>query len=185
MDEAEAAFRSIVNERALRGSSRGIRGKHIVVCFSEAPIEVLAKMFREDGRDFRYRPFGVMVPKTWLFDLGGRPAIYQPESDFDLLPESLRYRHVRFDRPDAPNDFSFEREWRIETEALALDPKICTLVVPDREWDYKLREEHDVRDMMKASALMKNPFTRMTKYEWHVLALGDIGAPFPINDDTA
>jgi hypothetical protein len=183
MAEVETAFRSIVKDRALRGSNRGIRGKHTVVCFSEAPVDVLAKMFREDGRGFRYRPFGVMVPKTWLFDLGGCPAIYQPEADFELLPESLRYRHVRFDHPGAPNDFSFEREWRIETKTLTLDPGVCTLVVPDREWDYKLREEHYERDMIKARYLGFNPFTRITKYEWHVLALGDLGASFPLNDD--
>lgn len=185
MAAAEASFRSIVKERALRGSSRGIRGKHTVVCFSEAPVDVLAKMFREDGREFRYRPFGIMVPKVWLFELGGRPAIYQPEADFELLPEALRYRHVRLDRPGSPTDFSFEREWRIQIETLALDPKVCTLVVPNREWDYKLREEHEERDVIKARHLQMGPFTRITKYEWHVLALGDLGASFPINDDAA
>lgn len=180
--EAERAFRSIVEQRRLLGSSKGIRGGHKVVCFSEAPIEVLAKMFRSTGREFRYRPFGVMVPKAWLFVQGGRPVIYQPESEFDGLPEDLQYRHVRFDAPGAEKDFTFEREWRIKADEVALDPLVCTLVVPDREWDYRLREEHDAQDMRKASALQMNPFTRISKYEWHVLALGDLGAEFPLND---
>jgi hypothetical protein len=180
--EAEHAFRSIVEQRMLLGSSKGIRAGHKVVCFSEAPIDVLAKVFSSTGHEFRYRPFGVMVPKAWLFKQGGRPVIYQPESEFDALPEDLQYRHVRFDAPGTEKDFTFEREWRIKAEEVALDPKVCTLVVPNREWDYRLREEHDSRDMRKASALRMNPFTRISKYEWHVLALGDLGAEFPLND---
>jgi len=72
--EAEQSFRSIMNEKMLRGSSNGVRGSHKVVCFSEAPIDVLAKLFSQTSHNFRYRPFGVMVRKDWLFNLGGRPA---------------------------------------------------------------------------------------------------------------
>lgn len=183
MADAEVIFRSIMTERRLRGSSNGIRGGHAVVCFSEAPVDVLAKMFRSTGRDFRYRPFGVMVPKTWLHAQGGRPVIYQPESEFAGLPPNVQYRHVRFDAPGSETDFTFEREWRIATESLALDATSCTLVVPDREWDYRLRDEHDERDMNKARALRINPFVRISRYDWHVLALGDLGAEFPLNDD--
>lgn len=183
LQEAETAFRSIVGERQLRGSSNGVRGGHKVVCFSEAPIDVLAKLFSSTAHDFRYRPFGVMVPKAWLFDHGGRPVIYQPEQDFELLPNELQHRHVRFDRPGGEKDFTFEREWRVATNALQLDPRVCTLIVPDRQWDYKLRGEHDEKDMRKAAALRMNPFTRISAFEWHILALGDIGARFPLNDD--
>lgn len=183
--EAEAAFRNIHATRALRGSNAGIRGGHKVVCFSEAPVEVLARMFSSTGHSFRYRPFGVMVPKSWLFAKGGRPVIYQPESEYDLLPPELQYRHVRLDEPNGAKDFTFEREWRIRTDVLQLDPSACTLIVPDREWDYRLREEDHERDTRNARVLMNHPFIRMSKYEWHVLALGDLGARFPLNDDAA
>jgi hypothetical protein len=183
--EAEAAFRSILNERKLRGSNINVRGGHKVICFSEAPVDVLARLFSSTGHSFRYRPFGIMVPKKWLFSKGGRPVIYQPEEDFSLLPMSLQYRHVRLDEPGAAKDFTFEREWRIATEELPLESAECTLIVPTRDWDYKLRDEHDQRDMQRASAIGMNPFTRISKYEWHVLALGDLGARFPLNDDAA
>lgn len=182
LSEAEHAFRNILGQRRLLGSSKGVRGGHKVVCFSEAPIDVLAKVFSSTGHDFRYRPFGVMVPKAWLFEQGGRPVIYQPESEFEALPPNLQYRHVRFDAPGSDKDFTFEREWRIQAEEVALDPQVCTLVVPSREWDYRLREEHDSRDVRTASALGMNPFTRISKYEWHVLALGDLGAELRLND---
>lgn len=181
--EAETTFRSIMSERRLRGSSQGIRGGHKVVCFSEAPVDVLAKLFASRGHEWRYRPFGVMVTKHWLFSLGGRPAIYQPESDYQFLPPELQYRHVRFEGPGGDKDFTFEREWRILGEELPLDPKNCTLLVPHREWDYKLRDEHNERDTRRARALRIHPFVRISNYDWHVLALGDLGASFPINDD--
>jgi hypothetical protein len=41
--------------------------------------------------------FGLMFEKNWIFDRGGRPVIYQPESELDLLPENLRWRDVRFE----------------------------------------------------------------------------------------
>lgn len=183
--EAETSFRNIVTERQLRGSNKGIRGGHKVVCFSESPVDVLAKMFSGTGHSFRYRPFGIMVSKSWLFAKGARPVIYQPESDYDLLPEQLQYRHVRFDEPGAEKDFTFEREWRISTESLILNPTECTLIVPSREWDYRLRDEHTERDMRKASGLRFGPFGRISSYDWHVLALGDLGAKFAINDEAS
>jgi hypothetical protein len=182
MVEAEQAFQSIVTERRLRGSNKNIRGGHLVVCFSEAPVDILARMFSGGGRSFRYRPFGIMVRKDWLFALGGRPVIYQPDDDYKLLPEPLQFRHVRFDEPGSAKDFTFEREWRICTESLILEPTNCTLVVPDREWDYRLRRDHDRHDMDCARAMKRHPFTRITNFDWHVLALGDLGAKFPIND---
>jgi hypothetical protein len=110
---AEANFRQIVRDRALLGSSKGIRGGFKVICFSEAPVDVLARIFSGPPEEWRYSPFGVMVPKSWLFGHGGRPVIYQPEDEFQLLPESLQYRHVRYDQPGGEKDFTFEREWRI------------------------------------------------------------------------
>jgi hypothetical protein len=183
LQESVAAFRSIVAEEQLRGSSNGVRGGHKVVCFSEAPIDVLAKLFSSTAHNFRYRPFGVMVSKAWLFARGGRPVIYQPEAESKLLPAELQHRHVRLDEPGSDRDFTFEREWRIATDALKLEPHACTLIVPDREWDYKLRQEHDEKDMRKARLLGMNPFTRISAFEWHILALCDLGARFPLNDD--
>jgi hypothetical protein len=130
--------------------------------------------------NFPMPPFGVMVSKQWLFAKGGRPVIYQPSGELDLLPESLRWRHKDFNEPGNPkNDYTWEREWRIEIDALKLEPKECTLIVPDRDWDYRLRDEHIHSDMQTASffiSTFKTPFARVTGYDWHVLALGDLAA---------
>ena len=173
--DAENAFRNIIKERALIGANRDVRGNYKVVCFSEAPIDVLTRVFENPSiHGFRYRPFGVIVEKEWLFKQGGRPVIYQPEQEFESLPETHRFRHVRYE-PSNAIDHTFEREWRIKTERLTLEPKSCTLVVPSRGWDYKFREEHAEQDMRRASFSGMNPFTRITNFDWHFLALDDLG----------
>jgi hypothetical protein len=80
-----------------------------------------------------------MVSKLWLFQQGGRPVIYQPDGEYDLLPEVLRYRHVRYE-PDQV-DFTWEREWRIQTKTLPLDLQQTTFVVPSRAWEDRFRSE--------------------------------------------
>ncbi len=173
--DAENAFRSIIKDKALIGSSGGVRGNYNVVCFSEAPIDVLTRVFENpSAHGFRYRPFGVIVEKEWLFEQGGRPVIYQPEEEFELLTEELRFRHVRYE-PSRNIDHTFEREWRIKTERLTLEPKSCTLVVPSRGWDYRFREEHVEHDMRIAGTLRVGPFARITNFDWHFLALDDLG----------
>jgi hypothetical protein len=79
----------------------------------------------------RYAPLGVMVDKRWLYERGGRPVIYQSHAEFDELPESKQHLHVRYE-PDQGIDYSWEREWRIKTDSLELDPEQTTIVVPSR-----------------------------------------------------
>src|SRR6266404_5831262 len=136
---AIANFLSIVRGGRIYGGTGHVRGGYRCVCFSEAPIAVIAQMVA--NRDSRYAPLGVMVDKTWLFAQGGRPVIYQPESEFETLPESIRYRHVRYD-PVASIDVTWEREWRIRTDSLQLDPRATTFVVPGRAIMESLVAEH-------------------------------------------
>jgi hypothetical protein len=82
-----------------------------------------------------------MVPKTWLFVRGGRPVIYQPDEEFEGLPEKYRWRHVRFD-PASEVDFTWEREWRIQTDQLDFDPWTAKVIVPSYEWVNRLEEDH-------------------------------------------
>lgn len=67
--------------------------------------------------------------------------IYQPDVEFDLLPESIRWRHVRYE-PDTI-DFTWEREWRIKCDYLDFTPEVACIVVPSKEWADWLVAEHD------------------------------------------
>ena len=172
--DAEATFRKIITDRALLGSSNQIRGGFNVVCFNEAPVYVLARVSPDHDHPWRYSQFGFMVPKAWFFAKGGRQVIYQPEEEFAILPESEQYRHVRLEQPGGPKDWTFEREWRIRTECLPLEPDVCTVIVPDKEWESRLRQEHDQLDMRIAGAMGMNPFTCISRFPWHFLALSDL-----------
>jgi hypothetical protein len=137
----------IIREGRLIGSGNLIRGGHKCVCFTEAPITELHATFSlveltSDQKDrVRYESFGVAVTKEWLFERGGRPVIYQSEKEFKTLPESLQYRHVRYE-PNRDIDFTWEREWRIHCDELRLDPKETLVVVPTCEESYELMYGH-------------------------------------------
>lgn len=186
-DQAAAqVFLSILKEGQLRGGTGNIKGSFRCVCFSEAPISKLGYLLALSGaHGVRYKPFGIMVPKAWFFSTGGRPVIYQPDLEYHLLHESQRFRHVRYEPnyPAYPIDFTWEREWRIQTEALILDPAHTTVVVPTRGWEERLQAEHMQR--ISARAQVTLGFTgpsSVTKQPWHFIALEDLGVSMPVDE---
>lgn len=173
---AADAFLSIMRERKLRSGTTYIRGSHPCVCFSEAPLSKLSHLLANPGTTgMRYKPFGVMVDKTWLFDRGGRPVIYQPDDEYKLLDESQRYRHVRYEPGSV--DFTWEREWRVHAKELALDPAAVTLIVPTRAWEQWVFDQFIDRLSLQAQVLPES--IGLTKFEWHFLVLEDLGVEFP------
>lgn len=156
--EAFQALGKILKQRKLVGGSGLIKGGHTCVCFSEAPISALSRILAQNDRqEFRYQPYGVIVDKLWLYEQGGRPVIYGPDSDYALLPDAMKYRHVRFHLSAAYSiDYTGEREWRIKAEFLQISPDVVTIVVPDRR--------------------AKEAFVRHYKEDnWHFIVLGDLG----------
>jgi hypothetical protein len=118
-DDAFARLRAIIGERRLIAGNRMIRGGYRCVCFTEAPPAAFADAFVSRAPFTRCSRFGLMFDKTWVYDRGGRPVIYQPDSDFSILPEALRWRHVRFEpTSEQVIDFTWEREWRIPCDEL-------------------------------------------------------------------
>src|SRR6266516_3972805 len=121
-DHAFETLRKILKEMRLLGGTGYIKGGYRCVCFSEAPVHHLGSaLTRPTVHGVRYRPFGVVVSKSWLFARGGRPVIYRPDEEFLSLPDRMRWRHVRYEpAADPPIDFSWEREWRVKTDIAAL-----------------------------------------------------------------
>jgi hypothetical protein len=106
-------FLSILEDKKIVGGTGGIKGQYRCVCFSEAPLQKLASILSQySAQGMRYKPFGIMVSKTWLFEKGGRPIIYQSDREYKQLPKELQYRHVRYE-PNNGVVFTWEREWRI------------------------------------------------------------------------
>lgn len=139
MEQALDTLATILLESRLLGGTGYIRGPYRCVCFTEAPLGALIGRLNPGRAHVRYKPFGVMFRKEWLFDHGGRHVIYGPSSEFDDLPEKFKFRHVRYD-PAADVDFSWEREWRIETDELQFGHQDVVAVVPDRLWADQLAQ---------------------------------------------
>jgi len=85
-----------------------------------------------------------MFEKKWIFEKGGRPVIYQPESEFRELSDCNKWRHMRYE-PNAasPIDFTWEREWRIKCQALKFQPNDVMILVPSEEWFQALVIDHE------------------------------------------
>ena len=171
-------FSSILEEKRLLGGDGCIKGGYRCVCFSEAPISQLSRILAHPmAHGMRYMPFGIMVSKAWLFDLGGRPVIYQSDSEFELLHDDQKYRHVRYE-PANDVDFTWEREWRMLTDELPLDPDVATVVVPNREWERNILKPHEDK-IWRFAALTSLMPSSITKQPWHFIALEDLGVAIP------
>lgn len=143
-DDAFNRLRRIIEERRLLGGNRMIKGGFRCVCFTEAPLPSLKKGFVNAEHFSRYAPFGIMFSKSWVFSQGGRPVIYQPETEYQLLPKALKWRHVRYEPLSSlPIDFTWEREWRVRCEELTFGPQVAVIVLPNHQWTALLQDIHD------------------------------------------
>jgi len=144
-DTDEDAFRmlkKILAEKRLLAGNSLIRGGHHCVCFSETPLPALKRGLVNAKGFSRYSKFGLLFHKREIFALGGRPVIYQPESDFGFLPAALQWRHVRLELTTDPQvDFSWEREWRLPMKHLDFEPESIAVILPDSDFLNRLDEE--------------------------------------------
>lgn len=103
------------------------------ICFTEAPITLLKDMFDifSKYREPMYAPYGVAIKKQHLFHLGARPVIYGTIQERDSLPELLKWRFEEF----IPNvrDYTWLREWRVESKTLELTPENCFIVTKTKD----------------------------------------------------
>lgn len=128
--EAFERLCAIVETGRLIGSDAMIRGRYRCVCFTEAPLVSLPDGLVNPDAYSRYRPFGLLFDKSWVFAQGGRPVIYQTDDEFADLPDAMRWRHVRYEpNREVPIDFTWEREWRLQRNELIVNPAWATLIL--------------------------------------------------------
>lgn len=170
-DNPLSTFAKILADRALLGGTGFIKGGHRCVCFSEAPISKLPQILSTPHDNVKYRPYGFVFTKKWVFGKGGRPVIYQPDSDYADLPWSKRHLHVRFWLSDKYTvDHTWEREWRIKTNRLDFTPDDVTLLMPTRIVSDNLKEDWAAQ---QAATGPPEP------YPWHHIVLEDLGIKIP------
>ena len=171
---AFACLQKITTEQALLGGGSMIRGGYPCVCFSEAPLAALKNGLINPGYYSQYSPFGILVQKRWLFQRGGRPVIYQPEAEFAALPESHRWRHMRYEPPVI--DFSWEREWRINCASLTFDCTTASIVVPDDVWAQHMVQQHEHEQeyrVMQYSMILDDTLAQLyyEPFVWNIIRL--------------
>jgi len=176
-EESEAAntLQRILFEGKLRGGSGFIKGGFKCVCFTESPIGKISQILSGSlSSNFSYAPFGIMVDKLWLFKQGGRPVFYQSEQEYELLHNDQKYRHKRYE-PDNGIDFTWEREWRIKTDELPLDPNQTTVIVPSRKWEENWIEKHMGHIRFAVQSLGDLGAQYVEQCQWHFIVLEDLG----------
>lgn len=178
LEDAFGNLCRIVEERTLRGSSKWIKGGHDCVCFTEAPLPMLESGLANPEAYSRYSPFGILFEKSWIFEHGGRPVIYQPDDEFDALPPAHRWRHMRYE-PTAipPIDFTWEREWRLATPALKFDPANAGIVLPAGDWTQRLKDAHDEQQAWQVLAYSQIMGAHLAEqyrdeFGWRIAELG-------------
>jgi len=176
MAEAVRVLMKILNDKKLLGGTGNIKGSYNCICFTETPVAQLALSLADRAaHQFKYRALGIMFDKVWAFEHGARPAIYQTDEEYALLPQPLQYRHVRYE-PSNKVDFTWEREWRLRATELPFAPDDVTVIVPARQWADILIKTH--LEKMKQLVTTQGP-AAVTGPPWHIIALSDLGIDIP------
>lgn len=144
----------ILCDRAIIGSDRFVRGGAKCVSLTEAPVETLRFGLTDHRGIVRYSPYGLQFPKKHIFHQGGRPVIYETESEYRQLSESHRWRHVRFDLSGEKEiDFTWEREWRLLCDRLDFSDREVAVVLPDESAEIQFRRRIEDESFQEAWAL--------------------------------
>jgi hypothetical protein len=156
-DDAFSVLCKILSTKKLFGTSRWCEPNN-VVCFTESPIQEFNSVFSlvsiaaSQSQRPRYEPYGIAVTKKWLYEQGGRPVIYDHPDTIQEYPETLRYRFVPYNPACGAKDYTWEREWRIKTDELNLDPQHTLVIVPTSKeafevvYEYAMVETHHEYD---------------------------------------
>lgn len=131
--EKKSAFevlKDIITSTNLVGSSTWIKGGSKCVCFTETPLYELVRLMNfEWWEKSRYEMYGIAVSKEWFFKQGGRPVIYEMDGEEKFLqPGQNQHLHVRYS--PGVDDFTWEREWRVKSNSLAIDFDHSIFIVP-------------------------------------------------------
>lgn len=128
--------------RASTTESGFICGDIPATCFQDVPLYSLAENIHAEesyrqqnsAAKVRYVGVGLMLPKPYVYRLGGRPVIYEAtDRAKNMLPKDEWWRIVRFDlnRDDEIVDWTHEREWRVPG-SVDIDLAEVTVILPSK-----------------------------------------------------
>lgn len=129
-------LKTILSQQCLK------KGEKCPICFTEAPLFFLPKMFELFMKRYpnkpMYAPYGIGFKKDYIFERGGRPAIYGKKEEEDLLPDNLKWRFVEYN----PNhkDYTWLREWRVNVPELNFNNDDCVIITMDEKKLFELTQ---------------------------------------------
>ena len=135
--DAIYTLKTILSQQCLK------KGEKNPICFTEAPLFFLPKMFelfiKSSPNNPMYAPYGIGFKKDYIFERGGRPAIYGKKEEKDLLSDDLKWRFVEYN----PNhkDYTWLREWRIDVPELNFNNDDCVIITMDEKKLFELTQD--------------------------------------------
>lgn len=97
-DSMDILMKILMDKRLIGSTTKTgyICGKRSAVCFQDAPLYSISqnvefeKAKRKEGKDskVRYRGYGLLFEKSYIYEMGGRPVIYEKTDEAKKwLPE--------------------------------------------------------------------------------------------------
>lgn len=158
----------ILRERKLNGSSTQsgfITGKRKAVCFQDAPTSGIvqnivheAEFRSELGGKVRYVGIGLAFPKSYIFQQGGRPVMYEgKETAKKILPPEEHWRIVDFSLMNKVNivDWTHEREWRLPADEFHFDLSRAVVLLPNGDLHKSFLEKMDDEDLQTINGIIQ------------------------------
>jgi len=167
---------NIINEERLIGGKGFIKSHDQCICFSETPLSEIANLLKanevtiQNKQRPRYESYGVIVSKKWAWGQGARPVIYQPDLEYDILPEELKYRHVRYEL-ESDIDFTWEREWRLKAKEIKLISEHTIFVVPTSKEVMYLKREYFSFIQKAVASLGEDALPYIEDFPWRIIPL--------------
>jgi hypothetical protein len=87
-----------------------------VVCLSECTKEHMEWLIGRRG----WAPWGILLRRQDVYDLGGGPVWYSRTEQYAALPEHLKTWAVRLETAPRRSDWLHEREWRLPSARISI-----------------------------------------------------------------
>lgn len=163
----------ILTGKNIRGSTKGyINGREPVVCFQDSPLYGISQNVKHEilnreilGNKNSYEPIGICISKEKIFNMGGRPVIYEKYEKinnskvYHNISKELLWRVVTFDLTNPSNyiDWTHEREWRVRGD-VAFELSEIYIILADHKMyrDFMSKISKDIIDEVRGINVLES-----------------------------
>jgi hypothetical protein len=156
----DTLLKIIVDRKLIGSNNKGfIQGNDRAVCFQDAPLPgIVQNVYQNQVQEskIRYRGFGLMFSKDYVFKRGARPVIYETKQEAKEKFSSELWRVVTFDLNDDTNfiDWTHEREWRVKGD-FEFELEEVIIVIPNYVAYQQLIEKVDTDILSRIQGIVQ------------------------------